>query len=92
MSSQLTSLVPIFDGSNWSTWSKAMTAFFMLQGLWGYVTGTIPAPVIAAGPPPVNATDVALWNKNDEMARGNLTLHLSPAVQQAITSNTSQIL
>ncbi len=48
--------------------------------------------MIAAGPLPVTAADVALWNKNDEMARGNLTLHLSPAVQQAITSNTSQIL
>ncbi len=92
MSSQLTSLVPIFDGSNWSTWSKAMTTFFMLQGLWGYVAGTIPVPVVAAGPPPVTAADVALWNKNDEMARGNLTLRLSPAVQQAITGNTSQIL
>ncbi len=93
MSSQLTSLVPVFDGSNWSTWSKAMTAFFMLQGLWGYVAGTIPVPVVgAAGPPPVTAADVALWNKNDEMARGNLTLRLSPAVQQAVTGNTSQIL
>src|SRR6266702_4173464 len=92
MSSQLTSLVPIFDGSNWSTWSKVMTAFFMSQGLWGYVAGTIPVPVIAAGPPPVTAVDVALWNKNDEMARGNLTLCLSPAIQQAVTSNTSQIL
>ncbi len=92
MSSQLTSLVPVFDGSNWSTWSKAMTAFFMLQGLWGYVTGTIAIPVIAAGPPPVTATNIALWNKNDEMARGNLTLRLSPAIQQAVTSNTSQIL
>jgi len=69
-----------------------MTAFFMSQGLWGYVAGTIPVPVIAAGPPPVTATDVALWNKNDEMARGNLTLRLSPAVQQAVTGNTSQIL
>src|SRR6266702_843609 len=92
MSSQLTSLVPVFDGSNWSTWSKAMTAFFMSQGLWGYVAGTIPVPVIAAGPPPVTAADVALWNKNDEMARGNLTLRLSPAVQQAVAGNTSQIL
>jgi len=69
-----------------------MTTFFMSQGLWGYVAGTIAVPVIAAGPPPVTATDVALWNKNDEMARGNLTLRLSPAIQQAITSNTSQIL
>ncbi len=92
MSSQLTSLVPIFDGSNWSTWSKAMTTFFMSQGLWGYVAGTIPVPVIAPGPPPVTATNVALWNKNDEMARGNLTLRLSPVVQQAVTGNTSQIL
>src|SRR6266702_192233 len=93
MSSQLTSLVPVFDGSNWSTWSKAMTAFFMLQGLWGYVAGTIPVPGVgAAGPPPVTAADVSLWNKNAEMARGKLTLRLSPAVQQAVTGNTSQLL
>src|SRR6266568_3497062 len=93
MSSQLTSLVPIFDGSNWSTWSKVMTTFFMSQGLWGYVAGTITVPVInAAAAPPVTAADVALWNKNDEMARGNLTLRLSPSVQQAVTGNTSQIL
>ncbi len=92
MSSQLTSLVPVFDGSNWSTWFKAMTAFFMSQGLWGYVAGTITVPVITTGPPPVTAADIALWNKNDEMARGNLTLHLSPAIQQAVTGNTSQIL
>ncbi len=76
MSSQLTSLVPIFDGSNWSIWSKAMTAFFMSQGLWGYIEGVIPAPVLGAGTPPVTAADVALWNKNDEMARGNLTVML----------------
>src|SRR6266571_2461494 len=93
MSSQLTSLVPVFDSSNWSTWSKAMTAFFMSQGLWGYVAGTITVPVInAAATPPVTAADIALWNKNDEMARGNLTLRLSPAIQQAVTGNTSQIL
>src|SRR6266702_765830 len=92
MSSQLTSLIPIFDGSNWSIWSKAMTTFFMLQGLWGYIEGTIAVPVIGAGPPPVTAADLALWNKNKKMARGNLTLCLSPSVQQAVTGNTSQIL
>ena len=57
MSSQLTSLVPIFDGSNWSIWSKVMTAFFMWQGLWVYVAGTIPVPVVAARPPPVTAAN-----------------------------------
>ena len=50
MSSQLTSLIPVFDSSNWSIWSKVMTTF-MLQGLWGYVEGTIAVPVIAAGLP-----------------------------------------
>ncbi len=30
MTSQLTSLVPIFDGFNWSTWSKVMPAFFIV--------------------------------------------------------------
>ena len=42
----------------------------------GYVEGTIAVPVVGAGPPPVTATDLALWNKNDEMARGNLTVML----------------
>ena len=88
MSSQLTSLIPVFDGSNWSTWSKAMTAFFMSQGLWGYVDGTITQPAVSA----TNQAEVALWNKNDEMAMGNLTLRLSPSIQQAVTGGTSRAL
>ena len=87
MSSQLTQLVPIFDSSNWSTWSKAMTAFFMLQGLWGFVDGSIASPG-ATG----TATELAAWQRSDEMARGNLTLRLSPAIQQAITGTSTQTL
>jgi hypothetical protein len=63
-----------------------MTAFFMLQGLWGYVAGTI------AQPPAADAADRAAWNRSDEMARGNLTLRLSPAIQQAVTRATSELL
>ena len=40
MSSQLTSLVPLFDGSGYITWAKAIKAFLMSQGLWGFVSGT----------------------------------------------------
>jgi len=58
-----------------------MTTFFMLQGLWGYIEGTITLPVLGASTPAAMGTDVALWTKNNEMARGNLTLCLSPAVQ-----------
>ncbi len=80
MTSQLTSIVPIFDGFNWSTWSKVMPTFFMLQGLWGYMEGTITLPVAGVSAPTATAADVALWNHNDKLARGNLTLHLSPAI------------
>src|SRR6202046_4814307 len=88
MSSQLTSLVPVFDGSNWAVWSKNMQAFFMSQGLWGYVDGSIVLPAGAG----VDPADIATWNRNDEMARGNLTLRLSPAIQQAVTGTTARLL
>ncbi len=42
--------------------------------------GTITLPVAGVSAPAATATDVALWNHNDELARGNLTLHLSPAI------------
>ncbi len=58
----------------------------MSQGLWGFVKGTITLPVVGTA---VTAADVAAWHHSDEMARGNLTLCLSPAVQQAVTSTTS---
>src|SRR6266436_1124125 len=50
MSSQLTSLVSSFDGSNYGLWSKSMKAFLMSQGLWAYVDGTISAPIAPIAP------------------------------------------
>src|SRR6267378_1746919 len=44
MSSQLTTLVQTFDGSNYQLWSKAMKAWLQSQGLWGFVDGTIVCP------------------------------------------------
>jgi hypothetical protein len=54
MSSQLTSLVAVFDGQNYSNWSKAMHAFLMAQGLWGFADGTNQKPATPVLPiPPV---------------------------------------
>ena len=74
MSTQLTQLVPIFDGSNYGIWAKAMKAFLMAQGLWGFVDGTITAPADPA--------DLAAWQRSTDMARGNITLRVSPALQE----------
>ena len=81
MSTQLTHLVPIFDGSNYGLWAKAIKAFLMAQGLWGYVDGTIAQPVGVAGAAP-DAAELAAWQRSRDMARGNITLRLSPALQE----------
>ena len=78
MSSQLTYLVPVFDGQNYGQWAKAIKAFLMSQGLWGYTDGTIAQP--GAGAP---AEEVANWQRSSDMARGNIVLRLAPAVQQS---------
>ena len=38
MSSQLTNLVPVFDGQNYGQWAKAIKVFLMSQELWCYET------------------------------------------------------
>ena len=44
MSSQLTSLTTVFTGQDYNNWSKAMRAFLMAQGLWGYASGDLSEP------------------------------------------------
>jgi hypothetical protein len=122
MLSQLTTFVQVFDGQNYGIWSKAMHAFLMAQGLWGFTDGTNtePYPPINPSPiPPLPSTatqaesdvhDVleaqykldkavydkesplhpalfAVWQKGNDMALGNLTLRLSPAIQQRLSPN-----
>jgi hypothetical protein len=124
MSSQLTSLVTIFDGQNYGTWSKAMCTFLMAQGLWSYADGTNTEPFLPTDPTPVPPlpsspapsqkdadahkaatdqykADKALYDaeapgfpaalttlqKGNSMALGNITLRLSPAIQQCLSIN-----
>jgi gag-polypeptide of LTR copia-type len=44
MLNNVASLVPILDGANYGIWSKAMKAFLMSLGLWGYADGTLEEP------------------------------------------------
>ena len=120
MSSQLTSLMMVFDGQNWQLWLQSMWAFLMSNGLWAFGNGDQQEPVAPsppAGPPAVvaasapqaekDAQTVALtvytslksqydaafaahpdllkaWQKSNDMAIRNITLHLSPAIQQRL--------
>ena len=74
--SQLTSLVPILDGSNWMVWQEQMTSYLKFIGPWDYIQGkpshptcpglssTPTADQLAA----VAAADVAItaWDLEDD--------------------------
>ena len=77
MSSQLTHLVPVFNGQNYGQWAKAIKVFLRSQGLWGYTAGSIAHP--GPGAP---AREDTVWQRSSDMARGDIVLHLSPDVQQ----------
>ena len=36
--------IPVFDGSNWLSWSTRMSRFLMANKMWSYITGTYPKP------------------------------------------------
>ena len=78
MSSQLTNLVPVLDGTNYQQWSTAMKSFLMSQGQWkctkpGAVTPGV-TTAEAEGEPSTSVTtttgkeDLASWNKDTEKA------------------------
>jgi transposase InsO family protein len=122
MLSQLTTFVQVFDGQNYVTWCKAMCAFLMAQGLWGFTNGSLPEPLIPILPiaplpldpsasqadqnahaameaqykvdkadfdrdSPLHPALWTTWHKGNDMALGNITLCLSPAIQQRMNPN-----
>jgi len=94
MSSQLTTLVQTFDGSNYQLWSKAMKAWLQSQGLWGFVDGTIvrPAdPAAGAAAEEIAAAEAAIaaWVRSNDMAMGNLVLRLNPSIQESLGNFTA---
>ena len=86
MSSQLTTLVPVLDGTNYQQWSAAMQSFLMSQGQWKCTREGAVAPNTTTtvteqeGGPSITVTtrkeEVASWNEDAEKALGNIRLRL----------------
>ena len=86
MSSQLTSLVPVLNGTNYQQWSAAMQSFLMSQGQWKCTREGAEAPNTTTttteqeGGPSITITtrkeEVASWYEDAEKALGNIRLRL----------------
>ena len=91
MSSQLTNLVPVLNGTNYQQWSAAMQSFLMSQGQWKCTKPGAVAPGVATaeaeaeaeGEPSTSVTtattgkeDLASWNEDPEKALENIHLRL----------------
>ena len=62
MSSNVATLVPILDGTNYRQWAIAMRAFIMSQGLWGFVDGSHPRPYL-----PTDESELRAIKKEDQV-------------------------
>jgi hypothetical protein len=77
MSTNVALLVPILDGANYGIWSKAMKAFLMSLGLWGYAGGTLAEPAADADGHPE-------WVQKNSMTMGNIVLRVNALIQQEV--------
>ena len=81
MSSQLTSFVPVLDGTNYQQWASAMQSYLMSQGQWKCVKPGATVPVLkteATSEDKVTGTqeDIDAWHEDEEKALGNIRLCL----------------
>ena len=99
MSSQLTNLVPVLDGTNYQQWSAAMQSFLMSQGQWKCTREGATAPNTTTtvteqeGGPSITVTtgkeEVASWNEDAEKALGNIRLRLHHTIGYQFNDVTS---
>ena len=91
MSSQLTNLVPIFDGTNYQQWASCMQSFLMSQGQWkvtkpGSMPPKLKVSVVGEGDDAVATTtgeeEVAKWEEDCDKALGNIRLRLHHHIAQ----------
>src|SRR4029077_9180558 len=85
--------VPVFDGSNWLSWSARMSQFLMAQKLWPYVAGTISKPaLIATSSTDCMATSASVkdrdaWVLEDSSALGYLKIKCTESVVAGIPAD-----
>ena len=97
MSSQLTNLVPMLNGTNYQQWSTAMQSFLMSQGQWKCTKPRASAPKAttteteAEGEPSTSVTatigkgDLTSWIEDAEKALGNIRLRLHHTIGYQFT-------
>lgn len=88
-STTVTSVVPMFDGTNYMEWVSRMRGFLRSQGLWRHVNGDEPSPAV----PGNNATADQLkayrdWLSKDDMANGHLSIRISQSLQTHVKSTS----
>ena len=77
MSSQLTNLVPILDGTNYQQWVATMQSFLVSQGQWKCVKeGADIPPKIKVEDSVTNTAEIVSWLEDAEKAMGNICLCL----------------
>ncbi|KAF8798350.1 hypothetical protein BYT27DRAFT_7123076 [Phlegmacium glaucopus] len=86
MSSESLELVPLFDGTNYTSWATTMAAYLKMQGLWQITKGSVnrpQSPAISASDAAAVATRVAirLWDLKDDQALGTIMLRLAESVR-----------
>ena len=91
MSSQLTTLVPVFDGTNYKEWSTLMQSYLMAQGRWYLIQDREDAPVkpVATARQAVDSDKMEEWKewKHDTTkALGEINLRLAPSVRNLVMS------
>jgi len=86
------SLVPVLDGTNYRQWAVAMKAFIQSTGMWAYPMGKVTREYFPDNDAEFQAltatcqaeilASINEFEKNDSMVLGQITLRLSPMIQQ----------
>jgi len=94
MSSQLTNLVLVMTGSNYTAWRDAIMAYLKSQGVWRICSGTDKHPIdLQLGSLSQAIMDCiqlqALWDNWNDQAEGYILLWLSPQCFQAVAGKNT---
>jgi hypothetical protein len=68
MSSQITQLVPVLDGSNYGTWAKSIKAYLMSLGLWSFANSLDDMPISPDHPKDIKSANYASKMPNEQEA------------------------
>lgn len=88
MSNSLTTLVPVFDGANWTAWCDSIQAYLMSQGQWYTVEEESPTTP-DADTSNDDRTAYKAWKVDNLRAIGNINLRCAPSVRQHVKGITN---